>query len=295
MTLQDEERERRLALWRQLGTLDPDNIAGSSLRELGVYGGAQGIWVDKAKTSIISPDGSGVTVSLLHTGRHYPDDISEDGLIYHYPRTSRPPTRDAAEVEATKNANRLGLPLFVILPGTTDRTRQVRLGWVEDWDDEGALFLVLYGETPATYASPTDQDEPFSLTDDAPMRKATVNVRARQQVFRFQVLAQYGAKCAACSITHPSLIKAAHIRGKREKGSDDWRNGIPLCSTHHDAYDAQLFAIHPDTLSIITVPGVTPTAIGLSANLLALKHKKPHRDSLAWRFEVTQSKWKTGG
>ena len=169
----------------------------------------------------------------------------------------------------------------------------MRLGWVEDWDDEGALFLVLYGETPPTYSRPAEQDEAFSLTDDAPMRKATVNVRARQQVFRFQVFAQYGAKCAVCSITHPSLIKAAHIRGKREKGSDDWRNGIPLCSTHHDAYDAQLFAIHPDTLSIITAPGVTPTAIGLTANIFAVKHRRPHREALEWRFEVTQSKWKT--
>ena len=91
MTLQDEERERRLGLWRELRALDPDNLSASSLRELGVYGGAQGIWVDKARTAAIAPNGSGVTVSLLHTGRHYPDDISEDGLIYHYPRTSRPP------------------------------------------------------------------------------------------------------------------------------------------------------------------------------------------------------------
>lgn len=187
MTLQDEEREHRLGLWRELRAVDPDNLSASTLRDLGVYGGAQGIWVDKARTATIATNGSGVTVSLLHTGRHYPDDISEDGLIYHYPRTSRQPTRDVAEVEATKNANRLGLPLFVILPGTTDRTRQVRLGWVEDWDDEGALFLVLYGETPPTYSPPPEQGEAFSLTDDAPMRKATVNVRARQQVFRFQV------------------------------------------------------------------------------------------------------------
>ena len=291
MALHDEERERRLGLWHELRAVDPDKIAASSLRELGVYGGAQGIWVDKAKTSLISPNGSGVTVSLLHTGRHYPDDISEEGLIYHYPRTSRPPSRDAAEVEATKNAARLGFPLFVVLPGPTDRTRRVRLGWVEDWDDEAALFLVLFGETPPTYIPPAEQEEPFSLTDDAPMRKATVNVRVRQQVFRFQVLAQYGAKCAVCSITHPSLIKAAHIRGKREKGSDDWRNGIPLCSTHHDAYDAQLFAIHPDTLAIITMPGVTSTAIGLNASLLAPMHRRPHRDALAWRFDLTQSKW----
>ena len=151
----------------------------------------------------------------------------------------------------------------------------------------------LFGDSAPTYASPAEQDEPFSLTDDAPLRKATVNVRARQQVFRFQVLAQYGAKCAVCSIMHPSLVKAAHIRGKREKGSDDWRNGIPLCSTHHDAYDAQLFAIHPDTLSIITGPDVNPTAIGLGTDILAVKQRRPHREALAWRFQLTQSKWKT--
>jgi putative restriction endonuclease len=288
-----EEKERRLSLWGSIKSLGSDHVSAASLRDLGIYGGAQGIWVDKAKTGPIAANGSGVTVSLLHTGRHYPDDISEDGLIYHYPRTARPPSRDAAEVEATKNAARLALPIFVILPGQTDRTRQVHLGWVEDWDDEAALFLVLFGDTAPTYASPAEQGEPFSLTDDAPMRKATVNVRARQQVFRFQVLAQYGAKCAVCSITHPSLVEAAHIRGKRERGSDDWRNGIPLCSTHHDAYDAQLFAIHPDTLSIITEPDVSPAAIGLGTSLLAVKHKRPHRDALAWRFELTRSKWRT--
>jgi putative restriction endonuclease len=291
MAAQDDERERRLALWESIKTVDPDNVPPSILRELGVYGGAQGIWVDKARTGHIAANG--VTVGLLHTGKHYPDDISEDGLIYHYPKTARPPSRDAAEVAATKNAANLKLPIFVVLPGETDRTRQVRLGWVEDWDDEARLFLVLFGDVAPTYAPAAEQEEAFSLTVDTPMRKALVNVRARQQVFRFQVLAQYGSKCAVCSISHPSLLKAAHLRGKREKGSDDWRNGLPLCSTHHDAYDAHLFAIHPDTLCIVTSPAITPTAIGLGTSVLAAKHKKPHREALAWRFELTQSKWRT--
>ena len=108
------------------------------------------------------------------------------------------------------------------------------------------------------------------LTDDGPARKALVRVRARQQVFRFQVLAQYGAKCAVCPITHPSLLKAAHIRGKREKGSDDWRNGLPLCSTHHDAFYAQLFTIHPDTLSIIAAPALNPPPSGSTTAFLRL-------------------------
>lgn len=105
--------------------------------------------------------GYDVTVSLLHTGRHYPDDLSEDGLIYHYPSTARSPSRDAAEVEATKNAAHLGIPIFAILPGENDRTRRVHLGWVEDWDDEASLFLVLFGDREPTYESPAEQDEPF--------------------------------------------------------------------------------------------------------------------------------------
>ena len=227
---------------------------------------------------------------LLYLGK---SQTAHDGLIYHYPSTSRPSSRDAAEVEATKNANQLGLPVFVILPGETNQTRRVRLGWIEDWDDEAALFLVLFGETAPTYSPPAEQDEPFSLTDDAPMKKAMVKVRGRQQVFRFQVLAQYEAKCAVCSITHPNLLKAAHIRGKREKGSDDWRNGLPLCSTHHDAYDAQLFAIDPDTLSIVTAPDISPADIGLGGGALAVKQLRPHRDALVWRFELTQNKWRS--
>jgi putative restriction endonuclease len=97
-----------------------------------------------------------------------PTMFRKTGLIYHYPSTSRPPSRDAAKVEATKNAARLALPIFVILPGQTDRTRRVRLGWVEDWDDKAALFLVLFGDAALTYVPPLDENAAFSLTDDAP-------------------------------------------------------------------------------------------------------------------------------
>src|SRR5215471_2336484 len=113
----DEERARRYQLWNQLVEGDVGNVEPGTLRSMLVYGGAQGIWVDKKNTDTLTSDGNGVTVSILHTGRHYPDDLSEDGVIYHYPTTHRPPSRDAAEVQATKNAAALSLPIFVILPG----------------------------------------------------------------------------------------------------------------------------------------------------------------------------------
>lgn len=64
-----------------------------------------------------------VCVSILHTGKHYPDDLSDDGVIYHYPETGRQIGRDIAEIEATKEAGRLRLPIFVVLPSTISQTR----------------------------------------------------------------------------------------------------------------------------------------------------------------------------
>src|ERR1035441_1005756 len=108
----DDEREHRLELWESLAGANPAaiRIEPSRLRELGIYGGAQGIWVDSRRTSSLTPSGGGVTVGVLHTGRSYADDLSEDGVIYHYPSTRRAGGRDASEVRATKAAKELGLP-----------------------------------------------------------------------------------------------------------------------------------------------------------------------------------------
>ncbi len=220
---------------------------------------------------------------MLHTGRHYPDDLSDDGLIYHYPVTNRPPSRDKAEVEATKEAGRLAIPIFVILPAKGSTTRRVRLGWVEDWDDATKQFLILFGEQPPPY-QPASPDRPFSLTDDAQRKTGTHKLRPGQQAFRFQVLAQYGCRCAACTITEPALIVAAHIRDKAHRGSDDWRNGLPLCQTHHAAFDAGMFSIDPETLAISMFEGQFPASIGVTNGSIKVLKDRPHPDALAWRY-----------
>ena len=287
-----DELSRRLKLWDQISAGDISNVEPNALRFMRVYGGAQGIWVDKTTTATVSADGQGVTVSILHTGRHYPDDLSDEGLIYHYPTTHRPAGRDTAEVQATKNAAELSLPIFVILPGTASAAkRSVRLGWVVDHDDDNRQFLVLFGDQKPPYQAPAGQQTPFALTGGPISRKTTAKARPGQQRFRFQVLAKYGCKCAVCTITHPSLMKAAHICGKAHNGSDDWRNGLPLCSTHHDAFDAHLFAIHPDSLAIATMPDVSPASIGITTQLLSPLHRQPHPEALSWRFAQTNKVW----
>ena len=84
----DTEIQRRKALWDSLiAQGGPTNVAPKLLRELRIYGGAQGIWVNKNTTAVASPDGVGVAVGALHNGSSYDDDLSDDGIIYHFPDT----------------------------------------------------------------------------------------------------------------------------------------------------------------------------------------------------------------
>src|SRR6476661_6581867 len=287
------ERDRRLRLWHSISNEDLENVEPTHLRNLGIYGGAQGIWVDKTHTASpgIGPDGA--TVAILHTGRHYPDDLSDDGVIYHYPKTSRPPARDAAEIQATKNAMTHRLPIFVVLPGKKSQSRRcLKLGWVCDFDDDNRQFLILFGqETPPSYSLPETANDPFHLTDEPRLKASTVLARAGQQRFRFHVLSKYGCKCAVCDICHPQLVKVAHICGKANKGSDDWRNGIPLCATHHDAFDSHLFCVDPTSGAIHCKPGVTANDIGLRETRLQPLKNVPHVDALQWRWKLTQKEW----
>jgi hypothetical protein len=127
------ELERRRNMWNAL--LDrggPREVPPRVLRDLGIYGGAQGIWIDKGRTSSLPADGTGVTVGLLHTGTAYADDLSDDGVLYHYPSTNRVRGRDLSEINATKAAGTFGLPVFVITHSKLDSTkRDVHLGRIE--------------------------------------------------------------------------------------------------------------------------------------------------------------------
>jgi putative restriction endonuclease len=255
------------------------------LRDLGIYGGAQGVWVDKARTGSLTEAATGVTVGLLHTGSSYADDLSDDGVLYHYPSTNRPRGRDLAEIEATKTARRLGLPVFVITyPSPGSARRDVHLGWIESWDDSLETFLITFGESQPTPQVNDAEDQPFRLVEEK--RKTTrrqVEARTGQQRFKFLVFQRYGPRCAVCGISASQLLDAAHLRPKRKSGSDDPRNGLVLCASHHRALDAGLFGIEPHTLRIhVTESG--PDADSLRMDYPTLDHlpKKPHSEALRW-------------
>jgi hypothetical protein len=287
-----QERENRLNLWRELTGADgAQNVEPKRLRDLRIYGGAQGIWVDKVRTQQLTPDGTGICVGLLHTGTSYSDDLSGDGVLYHYPSTNRPPSRDASEINSTKAAGRLQLPIFVITPGSSSTKRRVHLAWVEDWDDQARLFLISFGNSPpAAPEAEHDEDEPFDLTNQTPRRRAEVDVRQGQQRFKFRVLKRYGPSCAVCGMGVLAVLDAAHLCSKEHEGSDDPRNGLVLCAVHHRALDASLFGIHPETTQIHFTPnGPNPDDLRITRPSLAHLLRQPHRQALEWMWMAWSS------
>ena len=267
------EYRRRVKMWSKLRKAGgPLGVGAGLLRDLRIYGGGQGIWVDKAITGSVSPDGAGVAVGLLHTGERC-NDLSSDGAIYRYRRTARPHSRDIQEISAVKNAGLLGLPVFVVTTSGPGRSlRDVRAGWVEDWDDAAMTFLVAFGtirrpipcvaQDPGRLFAPVEP--PSDRLAKAPRRTSS---EAR---FRFGVFRRCGHQCAVCDIAVPELLDIIRLKPRPSKIDDDPANGLVLCALHKTAYEAGLFNIDPVTLHI-TTPSDGPSAAELNVTRTDLK------------------------
>ena len=262
-------KEERLKLWNKIKTIPEGEVEPSLIRELSIYKGQSGICRDK----------SGVTISLLHTGRHFPDDIFESGLLYHYPETDRRGAYDQNEIDSTKECHRLNIPLFVILPGKQVQKRTVKLGWVIDHDESLKLFLVEYGEElPATKEVCDD----FIGREKRKLKTTSAKTRPNQAKFRFKVLQRYGAKCAVCNIENKFLLDASHIIQVENEGNDDPRNGLVLCKNHHKAFDRNLFFVNPENLNLEG----NLSGLNISESKVVTKTKEfPHSKALRYRYK----------
>ena len=111
-----------------------------------------------------------------------------------------------------------------------------------------------------------DDDGPLASGSLSGVRRTTTVKYARKirsNNFRKSVIAAHGAKCACCNLNVPLLLEAAHIRPVGENGSDHFHNGIPLCPTHHTAFDRFLFTIDPLDRKIIFAKGYTANTLGI--------------------------------
>lgn len=285
-TKEQVERTRRDTLWTAiLATGGPNGVTPSLLRNLNVYSGGRGIYTDAEVTGQISTTGA-VTVSLNVTGKVYPDEVSVDGVVYHYPVTKQK-GKDAQEIAATKAAASLEVPVFVITMPADTKLRDVRLGWITGWDDDSQMFMVTFAAGPPPSLAPVDavDDSPFHLTGSESTSLATVVSRPGQARFKFEVFRRCGAACVVCGLAIDGLLDAAHIRDKRYRGSDDPRNGLVLCALHHRAFDRGMFGIQATDLSLHPLPqGPLLAQLGITRSGIAHLDRRPHTKALEWRW-----------
>lgn len=259
-------------------------LTPGEVRELGIYGGASGVWVDKSRTQNLAQDG--VAVGLLHTGKHYDDDIDDTGVLYHYPTTQRPKTRDANEVQSIKNSKLLKLPIFVIR--NVGPFKKVDLAWLDDFDDELRIcVLSFHGVMPDanTFRSPKEFEQ---LPLFGPRKKSTVEIlrSERDPFFKFNILKRFNGACLVTNISVLEMLDAAHIIPVASGGTESSENGMLLSASAHRALDSGLWAVNPKTLQIETKSdGPSTQRMKLSNTDLSPYSDKLNLEALTYRYD----------
>jgi hypothetical protein len=92
------------------------------------------------------------------------------------------------------------------------------------------------------------RNRPFQMVVDLGKTLSLVERRIREVAFRSLVGTAYDNACAVCNLRVKSKqdhweVQAAHIYPHGAGGTDDIRNGIAMCRTHHWAFDEHLFTI----------------------------------------------------
>ena len=282
----EREIARRLDLWEKLQK-SPNwpLLSAQEVRDLRVLGGFSGVWVDKSLTSEVAPEG--VAVGLLHTGKHYDDDVDETGILYHYPTTDRPASRDANEITAIKNAKLFGIPVFVIR--NLGGSKKVELAWLNDFDDELRIcVLTFHGVLPEqnnfTVNNPATA-EPV-LFGARRTTKSSVERAERDPLFKFNILKRFEGRCLVTNINVTEMLDAAHIIPVASGGTEDPNNGLLLSASVHRALDAGLWAINPISLRIETkASGPDSKRMKLDQVDLTSSSKLLNREALEFRYE----------
>lgn len=120
--------------------------------------------------------------------------------------------------------------------------------------DEDYYYIIAF-ETEAKNILNLIHEEP-KLTDENQSTHSNAKRRTRKFAFRTIVRQNYDNTCAVCekqryNNSRNPEVDAAHIYPKSKNGSDDPRNGLALCKSHHWAFDGGLFSIRDDYSIII--------------------------------------------
>jgi len=276
-------------------------------------------------TGIYKPHWSEYALSIImriNSPYHHKDEFLflEDGrwLMTYAPRSGGFAVSDN---KALKKCMDKQVPLGIFVQETDKRNRQVGstyrvmgLGLISQYDEKAMVFLIEAARHDILddvtniipdpverykvqlYAQLTNDFRPFINEEKITY---SVTTQKRDAAFRNMILQEYDFTCSVCQMKFRigDLIEsqAAHIVPKRKCGTDDPRNGLALCRTHHWAFDSGIFSIN-DNYSILVSPLVNRAEknkfdlFDLNGKLLLLPDNTllyPHKSALAWhRREV---------
>ena len=149
------------------------------------------------------------------------------------------------------------------------------------------------------YAQLTNRFQPFVNEGSVTY---TTTIPKRDKAFREIIVRSYDYTCAVCGMKFRwnTLVEAtaAHIIPKHKNGTDDPRNGLSLCRTHHWAFDEGIFSLS-ENYEILLSPVIPKaeghdfplfTMEGVTLSLPASDLLRPHSDAIRWHRENT---WRT--
>lgn len=254
-----------------------------------IHRGERGIYRDLSKTRKLSFE-DGICQSILDTGRKYDDILTDSYLTYYYPDTIHK-SRDVGEINSLKISQKYNIPIFVVLGSDEDtKTKEIRLGYVQSFNDAQKSFLISFIEDNKKIINPIEniieeqKEETDVLFDDTRQRKKALssNRNNNQPKFNFDVFKYYQNQCAVCDINY--FLEAAHIIPVKNRGTDNKKNGIILCKNHHKAFDDIFFKINYHNYNIEILKENKDSLKILRDNINHLT-KKPGSIFLEWRYK----------
>ena len=283
-----EFKAKNLELWEEVSK--NKRHSNEFVRDIKkIHRGERGIYRDLSKTRKLSFE-DGICQSILDTGRKYDDILTDSYLTYYYPDTSHK-SRDVGEINSLKISQKYNIPIFVVLGSDEDtKTKEIRLGYVQSFNDAQKSFLISFIEDNKRIINPIEniieerKDETDVLFDDTRQRKKTLssNRNNNQPKFNFDVFKYYQNQCAVCDINY--FLEAAHIIPVKNRGTDNKKNGIILCKNHHKAFDDMFFRINYQNYNIEILKENKVSLKILRDNINHLTNK-PGNIFLEWRYK----------
>lgn len=270
ITLIIKEIERRQRLFNAISYVDiAIDVKPSKLRDLGIYGGAAGVWVNSDVTrGVVSPS-SGVAVSILHSGKNYSDNMSSKGIAYDFPNTNRNGSHDQNEIQALKNCFESKIPLFVISKASNQKLRNVHIGLVQTFDEINSKAFIRFvaqdklfptanetiKESQAEYKVTFENEVNESLDDSSENRQRRLASRSTKSKVVYRLVQDYRRDpdvvaealyraegfCEKCKEKAPFIkrsngepyLEVHHIIPLSQGGLDSLENVISLCPNCH--------------------------------------------------------------